>query len=299
MGGRWLAEGPTWLLAAVIYLSWGLLVWHFAALPPWLALPAGAWLLAWHGSLQHEAVHGHPTPFIWLNAVIAGAPLSLWMPYAVYRQSHLQHHRTQVLTNPQHDPESFYLTAEQWRRAGRLKRWLLVANNTLLGRLTLGPGITIWRYWRGELGAMLTGDFRHWRILAGHVALVALVLLWVGGVAGMAIGFYLVMVYGGLSLTLMRSFLEHKPAARQQDRTAIVEAGPVWRLLFLNNNLHVLHHKQPGLPWYALGRAYKADRDNLRESNGGYCFAGYGEVARRYLVTPKDHPVVAAASSAS
>lgn len=299
MSGRWLAEGPTWVLAAVIYLSWGLLVWHFDALPLWLALPAGAWLLAWHGSLQHEAVHGHPTPIIWLNSIVAGVPLSLWMPYAIYRQSHLQHHRTQVLTNPQHDPESFYLTGEQWRRAGRLKRWLLVANNTLLGRLTLGPGITIWRYWHGELGAMLTGDFRHWRILATHVALVGLVLVVVGGVAGMAIGFYLVMVYGGLSLTLMRSFLEHKPAARQQDRTAIVEAGPVWRLLFLNNNLHVLHHKQPGLPWYALGRAYKADRDNLRESNGGYCFAGYGEVARRYLVTPKDHPVVAAASSAS
>ncbi|MHA1572230.1 MAG: fatty acid desaturase, partial [Alphaproteobacteria bacterium] len=160
--------------------------------------------------------------------------------------------------------------------------------------LTLGPGITIWRYWHGELVAMLTGEFRHWGVLAVHVVLVTLVLIWVGSVAGMAIGSYLAMVYGGLSLTLMRSFLEHRPAVRQEDRTVIVEAGLVWRLLFLNNNLHVLHHGQPGLPWYALGRVYEANRERLRASNGGYVFAGYGDVARRYLVTPKDHPVIEA-----
>ena len=37
------------------------------------------------------------------------------------------------------DPESFYLTAKQWQRTGRLGRGLLIANNTLLGRLTLDP----------------------------------------------------------------------------------------------------------------------------------------------------------------
>ena len=291
MRGSWLAEGPTWALIVVIYLGWGLLIWYFNDLPLWLALPAGAWLIAWHGSLQHEALHGHPTPITWLNSLIAGAPLGLWMPYGVYRESHLRHHQTERLTDPQHDPESFYLTAKQWQRTGRLGRGLLIANNTLLGRLTLGPGLTIWRYWHGELGAILAGDFRHCGILVMHVALVSLVLLWVGGVAGMPVGFYLVIMYGGLSLTLMRSFLEHRPATLQQHRTVIVEAGLVWRLLFLNNNLHVLHHGQPSLPWYDLGREYGASRDRLRASNGGYVFAGYGDVARRYLVTPKDRPV--------
>lgn len=292
MGGKWRLEGPTWALIVAIYGGWGMLTWHFGALPLWVALPAGAWLLAWHGSLQHEIVHGHPTRSAFINGAIAAPPLCLWMPFGAYRRSHLQHHRTTELTCPHDDPESFYLTAEQWRRTGRPIRWLLIANNTLLGRLTLGPAITAGRFWHKELASILAGDFGHWRMLLAHVAAVAAVLTWVTMVTGMALWAYLLIVYGGLSLTLLRSFLEHRPAARRQDRTAIVEAGLLWRLLFLNNNLHVLHHEHPGLPWYALGRRYKAEGADLRASNGGYVFSGYGDVARRYLISPKDYPVV-------
>ncbi len=292
MSGKWLPEGPTWALVAAVYGGWGLLTWHFSALPLWIALPAGAWLLAWHGSLQHEIVHGHPTRSALINGAIAAPPLGLWMPYPAYRQSHLRHHQTAELTCPHHDPESFYLTEAQWRRTSRPVRWLLIANNTLLGRLTLGPAITVGRYWHKEVASILTGDIRHWRMLLAHVGAVAAVLTWVRVGAGMNLGFYLLIAYGGLALTLLRSFLEHRPAARRQERTAIVEAGLPWRLLFLNNNLHVLHHEYPGLPWYALRRRYQAERAIWRASNGGYVFAGYGEVARRYLISPKDSPVV-------
>ena len=59
--GAW--EAPTLCLAAVIYggLLALTLAWH--ALPLVLALPLGAWLLAWHSSLQHEIIHDHPTPY--------------------------------------------------------------------------------------------------------------------------------------------------------------------------------------------------------------------------------------------
>ncbi len=54
--------GPSWLVALAIYGGWGLITWFYDVLPWWLLLPAGAGMVAWHGSLQHEAVHGSFAP---------------------------------------------------------------------------------------------------------------------------------------------------------------------------------------------------------------------------------------------
>ena len=64
MPRRMRIEGPTILLAVLIYGAWGLVTWWHAALPTWLLVCAGGWLVAWHGSLQHETIHGHPTGYI-------------------------------------------------------------------------------------------------------------------------------------------------------------------------------------------------------------------------------------------
>ena len=54
----WQWEGPTWLVAAAIYAGWFLMVWFHASIPWWLMIPLGGYILAWHFSLQHEAIHG-------------------------------------------------------------------------------------------------------------------------------------------------------------------------------------------------------------------------------------------------
>ena len=94
-----------------------------------------------------------------------------------------------------------------------------------------------------------------------------------------------------MSLTLMRSYLEHRPSDDQAESTTIVERAPVFGLLFLNNNLHAAHHDNPSLPWYALPAAYRSDRDRFVAHNGGYVFSGYLDIARRYLLKPKDSPL--------
>ena len=81
-------EAPTWAVAVAVYAGWGLTTWNYDGLPWWLVLPLGAWFVCWHGSLQHEALHGHPTRRPWLNALIAYPPLWLWLPYPLYRESH-------------------------------------------------------------------------------------------------------------------------------------------------------------------------------------------------------------------
>ena len=53
-----------------------------------LSAPLLSVLLTWYGSLQHETIHGHPTPFRRFNGMLGSLPLSLWIPYTVYRETH-------------------------------------------------------------------------------------------------------------------------------------------------------------------------------------------------------------------
>jgi hypothetical protein len=77
-------EWPTIGLAALIYNGWLAMTYFHAHLPIWLVVPMGSWLIAWHSSLQHELLHGHPTRWQSANRAIGFFPLSLWLPYVVY-----------------------------------------------------------------------------------------------------------------------------------------------------------------------------------------------------------------------
>ncbi len=284
-------EWPTLLVAAAVYAGFGLLTWSSAALPWWLVLPLGGFLVAWHVSLQHEAVHGHPTPWPWLNEALVLPSLWLWMPFRIYRETHLVHHTDELLTDPLEDPESYYVTPQAWGHLGPLGRGFLWAHNTSLGRLVLGPLLCVWRLFAGEAARLARGDTRNAGAWLLHLAGCALVLVWALWVCAMPLLDYLVFfAYPGISLTLLRSFLEHQARDDVGERSVIVEAGWPLALMFLNNNLHALHHAEPGTAWYALPARYRARRDELLSRNGGYLFKGYGEVVGRYLLRAKENP---------
>ena len=283
--------GPSWLVAALIYAGFGLLTWYWAVLPWWLLVPLGGALIAWHGSVQHEAVHGQLAPWRWLNDLPALPPLNLWLPFPLYRRSHLAHHDFEILTEPWRDPESFYVDRATWRRLAAPVRVVLRLYNTLLGRLLVGPFLVIGQFWWAEGRALAQGDRASRRIWLWHVPAVALVLLWLVGVCGIPLWQYLLLaVLPGASLTLVRSFAEHKAAGTPLERTALVESGPLMSLLFLNNNLHYAHHERPDLPWHALPAYYRAHRGRLLRENGGLLYRGYREILRRFLLRPVDTP---------
>lgn len=188
--------------------------------------------------------------------------------------------RITILTDPVADPESKYAAAADWPRFGRLRRAALAVNTTLLGRLTIGPALVIGDFLHRERRAVIAGAPGRRRIWLLHALALAPVLawLWISAVPLWAYG--VLFVYPGLSLTLLRSYAEHIAAANPAARTVTVEAGPFFSLLFLNNNLHTLHHARPELPWYALPRlARRIPPPALR-------YAGYGALARRFLVRP-------------
>jgi len=279
---------------AVITLG-GFAVWsfYFAALPLWLAAPLGSILVTWYGSLQHETIHGHPTPSRHINAAIGGLPLSLWIPYPIYRDSHIRHHRhsRRRLTEVGHDPESFYLPPGQLTRAGRLQRAILRANCTLAGRLTLGPAISIASFWVQEV-RRASSSRRHRRIWLRHALGTAAVLVWVMGVCHIPLLVYVILVlYPSASLTHLRSFAEHRADDQSHLRTNVVEAHPLLAMIFLNNNLHVAHHAYPHVPWYRLPRVWREMTE--AKSAAGRIFNGYGEVATHFLFRPfitAEHP---------
>ena len=285
-------EGPTWLVAVAVHAGWLALTWFHHALPWWLVLPLGSWLAAWHASLQHEVLHGHPTRRPALNTALALVPVLLWLPYPLYRSRHLRHHATPQLTDPFDDTESFYVDAARWQRLGTGRRLILRANNTLAGRLLIGPALAVLGFWQEEFARLFRNEPGCVRIWASHAALTAVLLVWVVGVCGIPLWAYVLLyAYPGTALILLRSYYEHRPAADQAERTAIVEAGPLMTLLYLGNNFHALHHERPGIPWYDLPRVYRAERERLLAGNGGFLFAGYGDIVRRFLWREKDSPL--------
>ena len=92
---------------------------------------------------------------------------------------------------------------------------------------------------------------------------------------------------------MLRSFLEHQYEEDPLHRSVIVEAGWFWRLLFLNNCYHFVHHQHPSMPWYALPAAYARDRAAYLAKNGVYLWPGYASIVRAYALRAKEpvrHP---------
>jgi fatty acid desaturase len=294
------AEGRGWDVATVgvalaVYGGYAALTWFFHDLPVWIAAPLCAIWLTWHGSLQHETIHEHPTPSRRLNMWFAGPPLSLWIPYRIYRVTHLQHHRHRGsrLTELPHDPESFYLPPGTLARSGRLRRAAYLVNCTLAGRFVLGPAVAVFRFWRAEAGKAIAGDPLRRSIWLRHALGVAMVLVWTVGVCRIQVLVYVMcIVYPSIAMTHLRSFAEHRADPEPSRRTTAVEANPVWALIFLNNNLHIAHHAHPKLPWHALPRVWRQMR--VAAVGSGLVFrGGYRQVIAEYLLRPAisiEHP---------
>lgn len=289
-------EWPTLAVFAICYLLFGLASYFWLWLPAWLVFPVLIYAIALHGSLQHEVLHGHPTRARWFNELLIAPSLWVFFPYYRYKKTHLQHHNDERLTDPLDDPESYYIPRAYWAKKPWVNRRLLNWNNSFVGRMVIGPILGSYVFYRCELREILRGSAHHIRAWAYHLFSCALVFGWVSWVCGMPIWVYLLfVVYPGVAVSLIRSFLEHRAAEDPNHRTVVVEASPFWSFLFLNNNLHAVHHEYPAKPWYALPKIYRERRDHFLTKNDGYLLDGYKEVALKYAFKQKEpvaHPIM-------
>ncbi|MEL7280396.1 MAG: fatty acid desaturase [Pseudomonadota bacterium] len=286
-------EWPTLALLVVCYGVWALSLTWLAALWLPLGMIAAALTVAQHSSLTHEALHGHPFRNAILNEATVFPSLGLCVPFRRFRDLHLAHHVDSVLTDPYDDPETNYLDPAVWHRLPRWVQRMLLVNNTLAGRMVFGPAL-------GQL-AMMQQD---WRLIrAGdRDVLVAWVLHLIGIVpvvafviwSPMPLWAYLIAAYAGFSIVKIRTFLEHQAHERASGRTVVIEDRGPLALIFLNNNLHAVHHMHPSVPWYKLPGLWARNREKYLGRNQHYYYASYREIFARHLFRAKDpvpHPI--------
>jgi fatty acid desaturase len=289
---RIVVELPTLFLIFFVYAGWLAVTYAYAHMPLAFVVPVGVLLITLHGSLQHEIVHGHPTRWFDFNRALGMVPLSLWMPYERYRQTHRAHHIDDRLTDPLDDPESYYWTPEEWARVGALSRLFLKAEQTLAGRVVIGCLFRIVRFLRSEFLGIVRDERDLRAIWIEHFLWCIPVVLWLHYVCHMPIWLYLVaMVVPANGIQLIRSFAEHRARPSARERIAVVEGSWILGPLFLFNNLHSLHHESPTTPWYRYIKRYRQNRERLIAENGGLVYSTYFDVARRFMFRPHDeHP---------
>lgn len=286
-------EWGTFGLIVACYAAWLAVVFWLAGWSVWLAIPAMGLVAALHSSLTHEALHGHPFRGKWLNEALMALPLTLAIPFNRFRDLHLAHHQDANLTDPYDDPESNYLDPQVWASLSGWQRRILLANNTLLGRVLLGPAIGQWAFWRDEWHGARRGDPAILLAWALHLPGVV-VVLWVVAISPMPVWAFLLSAYLGLGLVKIRTFLEHRAHEKSRARTVIVEDKGLFAFLFLNNNLHVVHHMNPAAPWYRLPALYRSGKDRYLSCNEAYVYRSYGQIFREHLWRAKDpveHPL--------
>ncbi|WP_305969476.1 MULTISPECIES: fatty acid desaturase [unclassified Mameliella] len=287
-------EWPTLALLAACYALWALGTTWAAAV--WL--PLGMVLVtlgaALHSSLTHEMLHGHPFRSRFWNGALVFPALSLVVPYLRFKDTHLAHHRDSILTDPYDDPESNFLDPKSWQRLPRMARMVMQVNNTLAGRMLLGPLLGTFAFVLSDLRAVLRGDRRVLLGWALHVPAVAVVAWWMVALGQMPAWAFLLSTYAALSILKIRTFLEHRAHEDARGRTVIIEDRGPLALIFLNNNLHVVHHMHAMVPWYRLPVMYRRNPERYLSRNGGYRYGSYAEVFRRYFLRAKDpvpHPL--------
>lgn len=287
-------EWPTLALLALCYAVWGIgTTWAAGWFLP-LGMVMVALAAALHSSLCHEALHGHPTRFGWLNEALVFPALTLCIPYIRFRDTHLAHHRDAILTDPYDDPESNYLDPAVWDRLPPWVQAVLNLNNRLVGRLLIGPVVSQVAFMAADWRAIRAGERAVLRGWLWHIPALGLVIGWMAALGQMPVWAFVLSSYAAISILKIRTFLEHQAHLRARGRTVIIEDRGLLAFLFLNNNLHVVHHMHPRLPWYRLPGLYFANRDRYLACNDGYMFPSYGAIFRRYLFKAKDpvpHPL--------
>ena len=283
-------EWPTVGFLIICYSVFALALFYA---PFYVAVLLIGFAVALHASLTHEVVHGHPFANATLNAALVFPAVTLVVPFARFRETHLAHHQDEALTDPYDDPETNYLDPVVWARLPRIAKAVLRFNNTLAGRLTVGPMIGQIMWMKSDWRACRRGDTGVLKGWLAHLPALALMVgvIWIAPISGWT---YVAGAYLGLSILRLRTYLEHRAHEKPRARTVIVEDRGLFALLFLNNNLHVVHHMHPAVPWYDLPALYRAHQDHYQRRNEGYVYRSYLQILRTYMWRAKDtvpHPI--------
>ena len=289
---RWL-EWPTLGLYFFTYFIYALTTIYAQYLPSALVIILLAVLLTLHSSLQHETIHILEPRWPILSILLAFPALGMAVPYSRFRDLHLAHHVNEQLTDPFDDPETGYYEITNWNKFPNFIKIILKFNNTLIGRIMIGPLVGMINFINSDLNFIIKGNKQ---VLYGWLLFVPalmIVLFWLYYFGSVKIWEYALAAYGALSILKIRTFIEHRAHELRSARSVIVNDRGILSLLFLNNNYHVVHHSHPYIPWYNLPSVFELNKKKFLKSNDNYYYKNYFIVFKKYLLVKKEkliHP---------
>ncbi|MBT9474088.1 MAG: fatty acid desaturase [Pseudomonadota bacterium] len=231
------------------------------ALPLWLCTPVLAIVSYAHYTLVHESIHGNvvakPKGAAWINTVVGwiGA-LGMGMGWPALQRTHVLHHSH---TNTERDPDIFV----KGTFVQLLRKWLISASMSLMPMFTL-RFINAERYKR--LGTILS-PAEIAQVSAVTLFTLALLIAAVatGHVAQWLMLWFLPTRLGMLALNIFFQWLPHHPFD-QTERYLNTRASlwPGGTFLLLQQNLHLVHHLWPSVPFYNYAPLFRRLRPVLK-----------------------------------
>jgi len=254
---------PTLALAVVLPSTFMALAWFgwTRALPLWVCTPVLALVSYAHYTLVHESIHGNvvssPRSLAWLNTVVGWiGSLGMGAGWPALQRTHILHHS---FTNTDRDPDIIV----KGTFGQLLVKWLVMTPMSLLPMFVL-RFISAERYKR--IGTILSpAEIAQ----TSAVSLFTLTLL----IAAIATGhfvdwlclWFLPTRLGILILNIFFQWLPHHPFDRTEryhnTRISLWFGGT---FALLQQNLHLMHHLWPSVPFYNYARLYRALKPVLR-----------------------------------
>jgi beta-carotene hydroxylase len=213
-----------------------------------------------HYTLVHESIHGNLVPghprLRRLNDVVgwAGA-LGLWFNWPTMLRGHALHH---AHTNTEDDPD----IDVRGSFAELFVKWLVFVPVSLIPPMMLRfvfPGA-----YRRLKGILRGGEM--WQASAVSLVVLSLLVLALatGRLADWLCLLFVPRSLAGLALKIFFSWLPHYPFGRTErylnTRISLWAGGTV---LMLQQNLHLMHHLWPAVPFYNYTRLWRAMRPTL------------------------------------
>jgi beta-carotene hydroxylase len=253
---------PTLVLAVALPASFAAVAGLCLAriVPLWACTPILAAISYAHYTLVHEAIHGNvvasPRSLAWVNTAVGwiGA-LGMGAGWPALQRTHVLHHSH---TNTERDPDIFV----KGTFAQLIRKWAVSAPLSLMPIFAF-RFINPQRYKR--LGGILSPtDIA----LTSAVTLLTLALLAVAIATGQVLDWlflwFLPTRLAILILNIFFQWLPHHPFDRTEryhnTRISLWFGGTI---LLLQQNLHLMHHLWPSVPFYNYARLYRALRPVL------------------------------------
>lgn len=230
------------------------------ALPLWACTPILAIISYAHYTLVHESIHGNvvssPKSLNGINTIVGWVgSLGMGAGWPALQRTHLLHHSH---TNTERDPD----IVVKGTLGQLLMKWLVMVSMSLLPMFAL-RFVNAERYKR--LGAILSPaeiiqvsavTLFTWALLIASVA--------TGRVADWLMLWFLPTRLGILILNIFFQWLPHHPfdSTERYHNTRI----SLWRggtFLLLQQNLHLMHHLWPSVPFYNYARLFRPLRPVL------------------------------------